>query len=231
MAADGYSGADGGEGNGQPAKRKRVRAPRKKVPDAAKLVDDLQGPGLSPLSDEHREALVSLLAQTSPQGAGGAAQHIEDLVALMSNVSPTARLPSGLSPLGDDSATTTPFDFSTALQELDPGAAQALANALERSGGADAALQYAALSLPEGSPTEVTGRSPKRQRTRSKRGKAADAMGRPAARSATAPTKRGVVRGGGGTAGGDAGGAATTCLLYTSPSPRDQRGSRMPSSA
>ena len=24
---------------------------------------------------------------------------------------------------------------------------------------------------------------------------------------------------------------ATTCLLYTSPSPRDQRGSRMPSSA
>ena len=68
----------------------------------------------------------------------------------MSNVSPTARLPSGLSPLGDDSATTTPFDFSTALQELDPGAAQALANALERSGGADAALRAAALSLPEG---------------------------------------------------------------------------------
>ena len=212
LAADGYSGADGEEGNGQPAKRKRVRAPRKKVPDAAKLVDDLQGPGLSPLSDEHREALVSLLAQTSPQGAGGAAQHIEDLVALMSNVSPTARLPSGLSPLGDDSATTTPFDFSTALQELDPGAAQALANALERSGGADAALQYAALSLPEGSPTEVTGRSPKRQRTRSKRGKAADAMGRPAARSATAPTKRGVVRGGGGTAGGDAGDAAAVAV-------------------
>ena len=26
-------------------------------------------------------------------------------------------------------------------------------------------------------------------------------------------------------------GYATTCLLYTSPSPRDQRGSRMPSSA
>ena len=26
-------------------------------------------------------------------------------------------------------------------------------------------------------------------------------------------------------------GEATTCLLYTSPSPRDQRGSRMPSSA
>ena len=25
--------------------------------------------------------------------------------------------------------------------------------------------------------------------------------------------------------------AGTTCLLYTSPSPRDQRGSRMPSSA
>ena len=27
------------------------------------------------------------------------------------------------------------------------------------------------------------------------------------------------------------GNAITTCLLYTSPSPRDQRGSRMPSSA
>ena len=26
-------------------------------------------------------------------------------------------------------------------------------------------------------------------------------------------------------------GASTNCLLYTSPSPRDQRGSRMPSSA
>ena len=29
----------------------------------------------------------------------------------------------------------------------------------------------------------------------------------------------------------DAGGALDDCLLYTSPSPRDQRGSRMPSSA
>ena len=30
---------------------------------------------------------------------------------------------------------------------------------------------------------------------------------------------------------GSAGGASKNCLLYTSPSPRDQRGSRMPSSA
>ena len=32
-------------------------------------------------------------------------------------------------------------------------------------------------------------------------------------------------------AGHDVCGKAKTCLLYTSPSPRDQRGSRMPSSA
>ena len=31
--------------------------------------------------------------------------------------------------------------------------------------------------------------------------------------------------------GGLSGGLAGVCLLYTSPSPRDQRGSRMPSSA
>ena len=31
--------------------------------------------------------------------------------------------------------------------------------------------------------------------------------------------------------GGGLNGIGTTCLLYTSPSPRDQRGSRMPSSA
>ena len=30
---------------------------------------------------------------------------------------------------------------------------------------------------------------------------------------------------------GSGSGGVTTCLLYTSPSPRDQRGSRMPSSA
>ena len=30
---------------------------------------------------------------------------------------------------------------------------------------------------------------------------------------------------------GEVGGGKETCLLYTSPSPRDQRGSRMPSSA
>ena len=33
------------------------------------------------------------------------------------------------------------------------------------------------------------------------------------------------------TGGGGLGGASSGCLLYTSPSPRDQRGSRMPSSA
>ena len=33
------------------------------------------------------------------------------------------------------------------------------------------------------------------------------------------------------TASYDAGNRISTCLLYTSPSPRDQRGSRMPSSA
>ena len=32
-------------------------------------------------------------------------------------------------------------------------------------------------------------------------------------------------------AGGDVKGMGESCLLYTSPSPRDQRGSRMPSSA
>ena len=32
-------------------------------------------------------------------------------------------------------------------------------------------------------------------------------------------------------AGGGGGGSTQCCLLYTSPSPRDQRGSRMPSSA
>ena len=34
-----------------------------------------------------------------------------------------------------------------------------------------------------------------------------------------------------GWTGSEYNGAATDCLLYTSPSPRDQRGSRMPSSA
>ena len=35
----------------------------------------------------------------------------------------------------------------------------------------------------------------------------------------------------GGISGGDVTPSPNTCLLYTSPSPRDQRGSRMPSSA
>ena len=36
---------------------------------------------------------------------------------------------------------------------------------------------------------------------------------------------------GGNNSGGNNSGGSNTCLLYTSPSPRDQRGSRMPSSA